>query len=97
MSSDEKSEDFVKCYHNRKFNRKVPVVFGGLYLVEPMNPMKRKYRGEKVILVEVDGIPKVLRVESESDVKNKKYTDIDICDLRLLRRKPSKDLTGLLE
>jgi hypothetical protein len=36
-------------------------------------------------------------VESESDVKNKSYTEIDICDLRLLRRKPSKAIAALLE
>jgi hypothetical protein len=79
--------------------KKVPVVVGGLYLVEPMNPLKKKYRGEKVILIRDNQMddPECLRVESEWHVKRKSYTAINICDLKFVTKDLPTDLAKLLE
>jgi hypothetical protein len=69
--------------------RKFSPCEGEVYIVEPLNPKNKKYRGERVRLVKYDKYgndTEVLRLESEWHVKRNCYTKIDICDLR-----PEKD------
>lgn len=76
----------VDCYYNRKIVKKVPIVVGGLYKVVPVNPQKKKLRGERVQLIEAGDMvsAKCLRIDSEWHVKRDSYTEIDVCDLELI-------------
>lgn len=98
MNKDNQFDKYVECNYNRKFIRKVPIVIGGLYIVEPLNPLKKKYKGEKVILVQEDGMDstRCLRVESEWHVKRMNYTDIDICDLRFVTEDLPEDMAKMI-
>lgn len=98
MPKKDQHGSYVKCVQNGKSTKKVPIVIGGLYIVEPMSPLRKKYRGEKVLLVEAEymEIPKVLRIESEWHVKRKSYTDMDICDLKYLTKDLPEDIAELL-
>ena len=84
-----KNENLVKCNFSKK-TRTVEIIIGGIYVVNPMNPQKKKYRGEIVKLIEHDPFGKgtsVLRLDSEWHVKRNHYSQIDICDLELKKRK----------
>jgi len=93
----EDPENYVECHRNRKFIKKVPIIKGALYVIEPMNPTKQKMRGEKVIVIEtpVMGPLVCLRIDSEWHLKRRDYTEIDPCDLKLISIKPSLEELGL--
>jgi len=76
----------VECCWNYKKVKTVEIHIGKIYIVDPLNPAKKKYRGERVRLVKQEpfgGSTFVLRLESEWHVKRNEYTKIDICDLKL--------------
>ena len=84
-------EKYVKCYYGYKKEKIVEIHIGKIYIVDPLNPAKKKYRGEKVRLVKHEsfgGETFVLRIESEWHVKRNEYTKIDICDLQLDENQP---------
>ncbi|MCI5119143.1 MAG: hypothetical protein D3913_14615 [Candidatus Electrothrix sp. LOE1_4_5] len=75
---------WVECHYGDK-KKKVKICEGEIYIVDPINPLKKKYRGEKVKLIKSDiHGTKVLRLESEWHVKRNYYTVMDISDLKLL-------------
>lgn len=81
-SEDDREGHWVECSSMRgKKIRRVQILEGRTYIVDPLNPQKKKYRGEKVKLINSGGT--VLRLESEWHVKRNHYTIMDICDLKL--------------
>ncbi len=79
--------DFVECHRNYHKIKTVHIYIGKIYIVDPINPAKKKYRGERVKLVRYDPFGDgtfVLRLESDWHVKRNEYTKMDICDLQLL-------------
>ena len=84
--SKKSSARIAECYYHQKLIKKVPIVIGGLYEVVPINPSKKKLRGERVRLIEAEDMmsAKCLRIDSDWHVKRESYTEIDICDLKLI-------------
>ncbi len=80
-------ERYVECSWRCKKVKTVKIDVGKIYIVDPMNPAKKKYRGERVRLMKCEPFGEgtfVLRLESEWHVKRNEYTKMDICDLQLL-------------
>lgn len=78
-------EEFVECGWNWEAKRRFKIKTGEIYIVDPLNPRAKKYRGERVKLIthsQYDRKVEVLRVESEWHVKRNCFTEMDICDLR---------------
>jgi hypothetical protein len=76
---------WVECFYGLKFIRKIYPCEGEIYIVDPLNPKKKKYRGERVKLIKFDLYgdgAEVLRLDSEWHVKRNYLTKIDICDLK---------------
>lgn len=64
--------------------RKIDICIGEVYIVSPLNPLKKKYIDEKVRLIKHEPFGDgtfVLRLDSEWHMKRNAYTKIDICDL----------------
>ena len=89
--------DYVECHWNKKFVKKVPLILGALYEIDPVNPSKNKMRGEKVILIEIGfvGPTTCLRIDSKWHLKRRDYGEIDPCDLRLISKKPDFKKLGI--
>lgn len=90
---EENQIGFVECYNNGKFIKKVEIIKGGLYEIDPINPKKNKMKGERVIIIDTEfmGPAICLRVDSEWHFKRRNYVEIDYCDLKLLSNKPNLD------
>ncbi len=80
-----KQGKWVECWWHDKKIKTVPIKEGAIYIVDPLNPQRKKYRGEKVKLIHYDkwGTCEILRLDSEWHVKRRHYVEIDICDLKL--------------
>lgn len=78
-------EKWVECYWHDKKIKTVPIKEGSIYIVDPINPQRKKYRGEKVKLIHYGkwGNCEILRLDSEWHVKRRHYIEINICDLKL--------------
>ncbi len=77
----------VNCTYS-KYKRSVEIIVNGIYKVEPLNPLKKKYRDEKVKLIKHEPFGKgtfVLRIDSKWHVSRNSYTEIDVCDLVLIK------------
>lgn len=85
--------DFITT-HQGLNQRKNPLIDGGYYLVNPLNPSYKKFRGERVILRknEIDDKDNpyiTLRIDSEWHMKHQEYsTNIDIGHLELITATP---------
>ena len=70
-------EEFVECGWNWKIKRRFKVKAGEIYIVDPLNPRAKKYKGERVKLIahsQYDRKIEVLRVESEWHAKRNCFT-----------------------
>jgi hypothetical protein len=77
----------VNCTYS-KYKRSVEIVIGEIYKVEPLNPLKKKYRDEKVKLIKHEPFGEgtfVLRLDSKWHVSRNSYTEIHVCDLVLIK------------
>ena len=88
-------ERYVECYWGDEFVKKVPLIKGALYEVDPINPKTKKMKGEKVLMIDTGymGPATCLRIDSQWHSKKRNYTEFDPCDLKLLSKTP--DLSNL--
>jgi len=88
--SNNEEVEVVECYRNRKFIKRVPIIKGGLYEVDPLNPRKIKLKGERVIIIDTEFMGPImcLRIDSEWHFKRRDYVEVDPCDLKLISAKP---------
>lgn len=94
--NEENQIGFVECYDNGKFIKKVEIVKGGLYEIDPINPKNNIMKGERVIIIDTEfmGPARCLRIDSEWHFKKRNYVEIDYCDLKLLSSKPNLEDIG---
>ncbi|MEW6291142.1 MAG: helix-turn-helix domain-containing protein [Thermodesulfobacteriota bacterium] len=74
---------YVECYWQNKFVRKVSLIPGKKYIIEPLNPKAKKNRGLNVELITYnfkEGV-QVLILNNENN-KTRKYLIVDPCDLK---------------
>jgi len=84
MIRTEHTLEEVKVFHNRKLVRVVPIHLGGEYRVAPINPKKKKYRGEKVRLIAfhyLDNTVSCVRVDSKWHFSRNVLSKIHVHDL----------------
>ncbi len=90
-----KEKNYVECSWNRKIIKRVPIIIGGLYEIDPINPRAKKLRGERVIITgyEPIGPVTILRIDSNWHTSRREFSEIEACDLQLIDKNP--DLTKL--